>query len=119
MKKCKTCGHEIKEISIKIKELKIEVETQIHDRGKKLSDIEIPKGWRLLKAEEIIFLFNNYEKKLNLSYTWEFIEQPFNKFKDKLVAWFLADSGRAYLYCGGYPGGSSSSLGVRFCKEIK
>ncbi len=114
--KCKSCGHEIKKMNtIKIKELKIEVEINIHDKNKKLSDIEIPKGWRLLKVNEIIFLKNNYEKKLNLEDTWEFIEQPF---KQDYVARFCASAGRAGLGCDGYPDGTYSSLGVRFCKDI-
>ncbi len=122
IKKCKSCGQEIVTIqskTIKIKELGIEVETKIHDKNKILSDIKIPKGWRLLKADEIIFLFNNYEKELNLSNTWEFIEQPFTKFKDKYVARFSAGSDWALLYCDWLPQGSRSSLGVRFCKQIK
>ena len=106
--------------TIKIKELKIEVETKIHDKGEVLKDINIPKGWRLLRAEEIIFLFNNYKEKLNMEDTWEFIEQPFklNK-KNDYVARFYADSDRAYLNCFGFPQDASDSLGVRFCRSLK
>ncbi len=47
MSKCRTHGQEIaiqEGKTIKIPELKIEVETEIHDKGKKLSGINIPKG---------------------------------------------------------------------------
>ena len=121
--KCKECGHELKENkTIKIKELKIEVETEIHDKNKCLKDIEIPEGWRLLRIDEIIFLFNNkkYNKLLNLKDTWEFIEQPFELNKENsLVGRFCADSVRVGLYCCGHPRFADASLGVRFCKEIK
>lgn len=103
---------------IKIPELKIEVETEIHDKGKCLKDIKIPDGWRLLRVEEIIFLYNNYKKELNMKDTWEFFEQPFKENKE-YVARFLADGGRVFLGCYGDPGDLDSSLGVRFCKEIK
>ena len=119
--KCKLCGAEIitPTKTIKIKELKIEVETQIHDKGNKLSDIKIPKGWRLLKAQEVITLHNKYAKELNMLVTWEFIEQPFELNKQKsYVARFVAVSDGAYLYCGRGPEFSGSSLGVRFCKDI-
>ena len=105
---------------IEIPELKIEVETQIHDKDKCLKDIITPKGWRLLTANEIIFLFNNYAEQLNLKATWEFIEQPFNLNKEKdYVARFYVLSDRAILDCDGSPGGRDAGLGVRFCRNIK
>ena len=120
--KCKHCGNEIEDMeTIKIRELNIEVETEIHDKNKILSEIEIPKGWRLLTVNEITWLFNSrYKKKLNLEDTWEFIEQPFkfNKKKD-YVARFYADSDGAYLGCIGNPDGRDDSLGVRFCRDLK
>ena len=123
--KCKICGHEheIEELkTIKIKELKIEVETEIHDKNKCLEDIEIPEGWRLLRIDEIIFLFNNkkYNKLLNLKDTWEFIEQPFELNKENsLVGRFDAVSDWVILDCDCHPQVAVASLGVRFCKEIK
>jgi hypothetical protein len=108
--------------TINIKELGIEVEKEIHNKGETLPSIKIPKGWRLLKVEEIIFLFNNekYKKLLNLDNTWEFIEQSFNLNKEKgYVAGFGAASDRAFL---GFDRGSASSggaLGVRFCRDLK
>jgi hypothetical protein len=120
--KCKHCGHEIEDrSSIKIKELRIEVETEIHDKDKTLKEIEIPKGWRLLTLEEIMWLHNSkYKKKLNLDDTWEFIEQPFKINKENnFVARFVANSDRANLYCNGIPDYSYSSLGVRFCRDLK
>src|SRR3990167_1713998 len=68
-----------KEKTIKIKELKIEVETEIHNKNQTLAEAikDCPKGWRLLTYNEIQWLRNSkYINKLNLLYTWEFIENP-------------------------------------------
>ena len=108
-----------KQSTLIIKELKIEVETKIHDKDKCLKDITIPKGWRLLTSNEIIFLFNNYEKELNLKDTWEFIEQPFKLNKEEgYVARFYAYSGRASFGCDWDPDNHFAGLGVRFCRDI-
>lgn len=121
--KCKTCGSEVPEEpkeTIKIPELKIEIETKIHDKGKILKDVNIPKGWRLLTVSEVIFLSNNqkYRKLLNMVDTWEFIEQPFDFNRSKqYVAGFNADSDRAGLYCNWNPRYSDPSLGVRFVRD--
>ena len=105
--------------TIKIKELNIEVETEIHDKNKILSEIRIPKGWRLLTVNEIIWLHNSkYKKQLNLEDTWEFIKQPFKINKD-YVARFGAISVWAGLDCDRNSGIRDDSLGVRFCKDIK
>ena len=103
---------------LKIPELNIKVETEIHDKGKCLKDIKVPKGMRLLKIDEIIFLYDNYCKELNLKNTWEFIEQPFKNNKS-YVARFYADSDWASFNCNRDPSYSDSYLGVRFCKEVK
>ena len=95
----------------------IEYETKTHDFNKTLSEIKIPKGWRLWIAEECIKLFNSHEKELNLTDCWFFIKQPFNKFN--YVARFVADSYWADLYCSGNPSFRDGSLGVRFCRELK
>ena len=103
-----------------IKELKIEVEKNIHDKDKCLKDIIIPKGWRLLKTSEIIFLFNNYKEELNLADAWEFIKQPFKlNNQNGHVARFGAYSDRAYLSCGRLPDNHNAGLGVRFVRDIK
>lgn len=103
-----------------IKELKIEVEKNIHDKDKCLKDIIIPKGWRLLKTSEIIFLFNNYKEELNLADAWEFIKQPFKlNNQNGHVARFLAGSVGADLCCVWDPGDRDAGLGVRFVRDIK
>jgi len=114
-------GHEIEERkTLKVEELKIEVETEIHDKGKMLSEIEIPKGWRLLTIQEVIFLFNNYLRKLNMNNTCEFIEQQLNfNRKKNYIARFVADSGGAYLFCDGGASCAGASLGVRFCRDLQ
>ena len=61
MSKCRICGQEINTPKglVNIKELNIKVETEIHHKGEELKNIKIPKGFRLLKVNEIIFLHNN------------------------------------------------------------
>ncbi len=107
---------------IKIKELKIEVEKSIHNKGNDLPSIKIPPGWRLLKFNEIQFLHNNpiYRKLLNLDDTWEFIEQPFefNKEKGHVTAVYASPYGVS-MYSDRLPRGSVPTLGVRFCRDIK
>lgn len=104
--------------TLKIPKLKIEVEVEIHCRGKKLAEIKIPKGWRLLKPSEIWLLFENekYRKQLRLDNTWEFVDNPI---KNGWVARFDADDDWADLYCGGGTDISYSSLGVRFCRSLR
>jgi hypothetical protein len=100
----------------------IEYEIETHNFNRKLSDIKIPKGWRLWTAEECIKLHNSLEFRnmLNLEDCWFFIQQPFRfNFEKDYVARFGADSGWANLSCVGYPTGTYSSLGVRFCREVK
>ena len=104
---------------IKIHRLNIEVETEISQKGKSFGKLVIPNGWRLLKVNEIIYLYNNYAEKLNMKETWEFIEQPFKE--NKSVARFDADSDRAVLDCNSSvaPDCAYVSLGVRFCKDLE
>ncbi len=126
MNKCKTRNgdgnmNKTKDL-VNIKELNIKVEKEIHHKGKELADIPIPKGFRLLKANEIIFLHNNkkYRKLLNMEDTWEFIEQPFELNKENnYVARFDADSVGAVLDCYGDPRDSYSGLGVRFVPKAR
>ena len=123
MVKCEKCNQEIiEQKTIKIKELNIEIEKEIHNKGEILADIKIPKGWRLLKYSEIAFLYENekYRHELSLDSAWEFIEQCNSKEKEKgTVARFYSGSDGAGLYCGGNPGDSDRALGVRFCREIE
>ena len=98
----------------------VEYECNTHDFNKTLSEIKIPKEWRLWTAEECIELHNSkYKKKLNLDNCWFFIKQPFNFNKKKRVARFFAVSGRAVLDCDGGPSNSFYSLGVRFARDLK
>ena len=108
--------------TIIISELNIQVETEIHDKGKPLEQIEIPEGWRLLKINEITFIHNNekYRKQLNMEDTWEFIEQPFDFNKVRgFTTRFYVGAGRVDLYCDCTAQGSIPTLGVRFCRDIK
>jgi len=108
--------------TIIIKELNIEVEKVIHDKGKDLPSIKLPQGWRLLRFNEIQFLHNNtnYRKLLNLDNTWEFIEQPFefNKEKGHVTAFYASPYGVS-MYSDRLPRGSVPSMGVRFCRNLK
>jgi len=116
--------NEIKQIvkTIIVPELNIEVETEMHDKGKPLEQIKIPDGWRLLRINEMVFLHNNpeYRKILNIEETWEFIEQPFeyNKVRGYTTRFYVG-AGRVDLYCDGSSQGSIPTLGVRFCRDLK
>lgn len=116
---CKICGHEV-QVNKTLLINGIEYETETHDFNKELSNIPIPKGWRLWKASD----FENFSlvdwDKLNLKDSWFFIEYPFAFNPNNYVARFYADSGRAFLGCGGNPSFTVAGLGVRFCrKKIK
>jgi len=108
-----------------IPELNIKVEKEIHHKVKSYNEMikDMPKGMRLLRTDEIIFLFNSekYNKLLNLKDTWEFIEQPFNLNKqNNYVAWLLAGPDVAGVGCDRLPGGACASLGVRWViDEVK
>ena len=120
---CKHCGSELKELAktIKVKELNIEIETEIHDKGKTFNEIKIPKGWRLPTYFELQTLRNDkrYRYNLNLLDTWEFVEQLDEMCKKKdYIAWFGAYSGGAVLGCYGDPSDSDAGLGVRFVRDL-
>ena len=107
--------------TIAVPELDLEVELEIHDKGKPLDQIKIPDGWRLLTVNEVIFLHNSmeYRKLLNMEETWEFLEQPFVLNRQKgFITKFYVGSGRVDLYCDGSPQGSVPTMGVRFCRNI-
>ena len=126
MKKCKLCGHEIKEVSKTklIKDLGIEVTIKQEQNNKTFKDIIIPNGFRLIKATEIMRFWDNKDfrdtllKNNNTNDLWFFVEN-LDYYKDKYVARFYADAGRAGLDCSRDPAGSSSGLGCIFIKEIK
>lgn len=121
--KCKECGSEISEQKVKtriVHGVKYEIET--HDFNKKLSEITIPKGWRLWTAEECFRLHNDptVRGELMIENCWFLIQQPFayNQIK-RLVAGFMAYSDRALLSCGRNQSYANSSLGVRFARDLK
>ena len=100
----------------------IEYECETHDFNKTLSQIKIPQGWRLWTFEECCKLHNNSEwrRKLDLEECWFFIKQPLKINIEKgYVARFFAGSGGACLGADWYPTGAGSSLGVRFCRDVK
>ena len=115
--KCPHCKKETSTKLVKFKGLKIEVDFEQKFNGKKFKDIVIPKGWRLLKIEEVGEVMN-YALDNNLE-IYSFFEQPIKKYKDKKVARFYADSDYCYLGCGGGSWFSNSDLGVIFCRSIK
>lgn len=94
----------------------VEYELTQHDNGKYLKDIQIPKGWRLLKPWEAQRLWDVGYLRDN----WFFVENTNKEEKSKgNVAGFDADSVRAVLICNRYPEDSGSSLGVLLCKDLK
>lgn len=95
----------------------VEYELEQHDNGKKLSDIKIPKGWRLLLPSEAMML---YERGLIGENFWFFVKQT-NKEEEKkgYVARFYAVSYRADLNCFREPSDTNSSLGVILARDLK
>ena len=96
----------------------VEYELETHDFNKKLSDIKIPKGWRLWKPSEAMMLWENEKtrKQFNLTDCWFFIANPL---KNDYVARFHAGSDWAYLVCSRNPDDSGSALGVRFARKVR
>ena len=110
----------------------VEYELEQHDNGKKLSEIKIPKGKRLLLPSEAMML---YEKGLLDSSSWFFVKQTSEEEENSSwffvkqtseeeekkgnVAGFDAYSGWAFLGCSGVPSFASSSLGVIFARDVK
>jgi len=92
----------------------IEYEMETHDYNKTLSEIKIPKGWRLLKPSEALMIWE-----LEQLDDWFFVEQVVEKNKDGKVARFNANSVRAILNCNRDPELRDSCLGVRFCRDLK
>ena len=115
--KCPHCKKETSTKLVKFKGLKIEVDFEQKFNGKKFKNIKIPKGWRLLRIEEVGEIMN-YALENNLD-VWSFFEQPIKKYKDKKVARFYARSDDCDLDCDRDSGGSDSDLGVIFCRSIK
>ena len=114
--KCDKCGQEIrKPKSVIIGNVEYELEQ--HDNGKKLSEIKIPKGKRLLLPSEAMIL---YERGLIDSSFWFFVEQTNEEEKKKgNVARFYAGSGGAGLGCSGDSSVTGSVLGVIFAEDLK
>ena len=142
----KTTEQEIKEIEVKLKELKakkvieenksdfvkvpelgIEIQSKIHHKDESYDDLvkEFGKEFleeNLLTYAQLQFLRNSkkYCKKLNLIDTWEFVKQEDDiSKKNGYVARFVADSDCCYLGCVRYSGYSDSYLGVRFVRKVK
>jgi len=122
----KECGSEVpnKTEWVKIPELGIEVETELHTDMDKISKIVIPKGLRLLTFSEWMVCYNKYKNKFN----WgglpdEIVSQPIDENNDKYPywnVWFRSLGGRSVLY--GYDRdliSDSRVRGVRFCRELK
>ena len=107
---------------IYIPELKIEIQTKIHHKNKTYKECEenLGKGESIPTYEQIQWLRNSrYIDKLNLRDSWEFVQNPDNISKENgYVARFVVGSGFAYLGCYWGSRYSSSSLGVRFVREI-
>jgi len=85
-------------------------------------DIEIPKGFRLIKATEIMKFWDNKQfkdsiMKANNNSPWFFVKN-LDCYKKDFVALFDAGSDRSYLSCDGDPQDSDSSVGVIFVREM-
>ena len=113
---------------IKIPELKIEIQSKIHHKGKSYDELKEEFGEEYLEKHlptynQLQTLRNLEHKgkyKLGLIDTWEFVKQEdlISK-KNGYVAGFSAGSGYAGLVCDGDSDGSGSDLGVRFVRRTK
>ena len=110
--KCPHYNQEMKTLRID----NTEYELTQHDNGKRLDEIKIPKGYRLLKPWEaqrlwdLGFLRNN----------WIYVEQlNLEKKEEGHVAGFYAISDRAFLDCDRYPSNADSNLGVIFARDLE
>jgi hypothetical protein len=98
------------------------IETKIHNFNKTYAECEkdCPKGWEIITYPILQELRNTQPEEFNLLSTWEFVQNPDKIRKEKKeVAWFVANSGGAYLDCCRVPTISYSSLGVRYVRRIK
>lgn len=113
---CPHCNQEIAKKETIIID-KVEYELEQHDNNKKLSEIIIPKGWRLLLPSEAMML---YERGLIDSNFWFYVKQT-NKEEAKKgnVARFCSDSDGSILRCDRDPSGTYDSLGILLCRDLK
>ena len=111
--------------TIKIKELGLEIEKELHREMEIIKDIKIPKGWRLLTMSEFLEVWNNHRSKFDFNGDRfdEIIKQPLKDgIKDYPFynVWLGGLGNRSEL--NGYLGDlsyDSGSRGVRFCRELK
>lgn len=113
---------------IYIPELKIEVQTKIHHKGKSYDQLVEEFGEEFLEKnlpthkqlQDLRNLENKGKYKLGLIDTWEFVKQEDDiSKKNGYVARFDADSDGADLGCGRNSSYSGSYLGVRFVRKPK
>ena len=108
---------------INIPELKIEVQTKIHNKGNTYTECEkdLDKGESIPTYEQIQWLRNSrYKDQLNLDDSCEFVQNPDNiSKKNGYVAGFFAYSVFAGLDCVMGSSVCDSVLGVRFVRRTK
>jgi hypothetical protein len=111
---------------LKIPELNIEVEINIHDKNKSWDDLGLKNREKeLLTIEQCIFLANSkYAKTLKMDGSSSnddfFIQQPLNlNRKNNYVAQFYSDSDGSVFGLLGDAVSSGSTLGVRFVRPLK
>lgn len=110
-----------------VKELGIDIETEVHDKNKFWNDLKLnEREEELLTIDECIILANHkkYSKILKMDGSSDkddfFIQQPFDFNRKKgFVARFVAFSDRVYLDCNRDPQYSHPALGVRFKRKHK
>jgi len=108
---------------LKIPELKIEIQIEIHHKNQTYTNCEkdLNTGESIPTYEQIQWLRNSkYKNQLNLDDTYEFVQNPDNISKENgYVARFYAYSDCACLSCDWGSSGSGSVLGVRFVRKLK
>jgi hypothetical protein len=100
--------------TIKIKELKIEVETELREKVYK-KDLKIPKGWRLLTFSEFAYISENDLLPLVKE------DRQWGTSKGKVAVLDSVDFGDWLGVDANYGGGfvDRCSFGVRFCGDLK
>ena len=108
--------------TFKCKELNLEI-TPVKEWTKPYNEIVIPKGWRLLKTHECIFLIeegykNELIRKLK-EYNWIWVQQTnYAKENNYSSGVYFCRSGNVGSYYVGYLRNSDDDGRVAFCREL-
>ena len=112
---CNTINRRFEMKTIKIPELKIEVEKELRPEVYK-KDMKIPKGWRLLKGYEYLYLAEN---KIIPVYDEDRQWVTLGNNVASLNSGRYIDDDRLHVYGDDWVGDGGYAFGVRFCRSLK